>query len=200
MHVDAAFLSLGFSAISTLVVVVGALSALRQLRYMRYGNEMQTLTSLHREWHSEAMIIDRQFVGFELAEALEDPAFVDELRASSVGRRAQHVVSLANFYERVAMYVNGGALSEELAVLEFGVSATIFWPIMRPALALFRTTRPLPVYYYFEDFAMRAPQALAAMEKRRRRLRRDPAMDALVAEANAAVDASPLASQRGSDL
>ena len=199
MHFEAAFLSLGFSAISTLVVVVGALAALRQLRYMRYGNEMHTLMALHREWNEEAMIIARQFVGFELSAALEDPSFVDELRASSVGGRAQHVVSLANFYERVAMYVNGGALSEELAVMEFGVSATNYWPKMRPALAIFRTTRPLPVHYYFEDFAMRAPQALAAMEKRRRRLRRDPAMDALVAEANTAVDASTPPSQRGSD-
>jgi len=144
MHFEAAFLSLGFSAISTLVVVVGALAALRQLRYMRYGNEMHTLMALHREWNEEAMIIARQFVGFELSAALEDPSFVDELRASSVGGRAQHVVSLANFYERVAMYVNGGALSEELAVMEFGVSATNYWPKMRPALAIFRTTRPLP--------------------------------------------------------
>lgn len=191
MHVDAGLLSLGFSAVSTLVVVVGVLVALRQLRYMRYGNEMQTLTALNREWNAEAMVSDREFVRTELSTALEDAAFVEELRAMPMGPRAQHVVRLANFYERIAMYVKGGALSEELAVMDFGIPATNFWPIMRRAIAIARSTRPVAILYHFEDFAMRAPQALAAIEKRGLpRLRRDPAMDALVAEARAGDDTS----------
>jgi hypothetical protein len=183
-------LSLGCSAASTLVIVVGALVAVRQLRYMRYGNEMQTLTALNREWNSEAMIVDREFVRGELPAALEDPSFVDELRAMPMGLRAQRVLSLANFYERIAMYVKGGALSEELAVMDFGISATNFWPIMRPAIAIARSTRPVAILYHFEDFAMRAPQALAAMEKRLQRFRRDPAMDVLVVEARTGLGAS----------
>jgi hypothetical protein len=191
MHVDAGLPSLGFSAVSTLVVVVGVLVALRQLRYMRYGNEMQTLAALNREWNAETMVADREFVRTELSAALEDPSFVEELRAMPMGPRAQHVVGLANFYERLAIYVKGGALSEELAVMDFGISATNFWPLMRRAIAIARSTRPVAMLYHFEDFAMRAPQALATIEKRRLpRLRRDPLMDALVAEDRAGRDAS----------
>ena len=191
MHVDSGLLSLGFSAVSTLVVVIGVLVALRQLRYMRYGNEMQTVTALNREWNSDAMTADREFVRTELSASLEDASFVEELRAMPMGPRAQHVQRLANFYERLAMYVKGGALSEELAVMDFGISATNFWPLMRRAIAIARSTRPVAMLYHFEDFAMRAPQVLAATEKRGLpRLRRDPEMGALVAEARARRDAS----------
>jgi hypothetical protein len=189
MHVDAGLLSLAFSAVSTLVVVIGALVAVRQLRYMRSGNEMQTLETLTREWESPAMTADREFVRTELSAILTEPAFAEELRATPVGPRAQHVVRVANFYEKVAMYVKGGALSEELAVMIFGVSATGFWPIMRPAIAIRRSSIPYAVLNHFEDFALRAPEAIQAIQKRRlRRLRHDPAMDALVAEPRAALD------------
>jgi hypothetical protein len=183
MHVDAGLLSLGFSAVSTLVVVIGALVAVRQLRYMRFGNEMQTLEALTREWETPAMIADREFVRTELSAMLEDPSFAQELRTTPVGPRAQHVVRVASFYEKVAIYVKGGALTEELAIMIFGVSATGFWPIMRPAIAIRRSSIPYSVLNHFEDFALRAPEEIVAIQKRRlRRLRRDPAMEALVAE------------------
>jgi hypothetical protein len=175
MHVDSGVLSLAFSAVSTLVVVIGALAAVRQLRYLRHGNEMHALAEFDREFHSAAMVRDREFVRSELHEALQDASFVAELRAMPMGPRAQHFARLANFFERIAIYSYVGAISEYVAMMQYGNAATGYWPIMRDAIAIVRSGRTTAVLDYFEDFAMRAPAFLAREHRRRRRpLQRDP--------------------------
>jgi len=175
MHVDSGVAGLAFSAVSTLVVVVGALAALRQLRYLRHGNEMHALADFDREFNSPEMLRDREFVRTELVEALKDPSFVAELRSVPAGPRALPVIRVANFFERIALYAYAGAISHYVATMRYGSAAIGYWPMLRDAIVIVRSSRATPLLEYFEDFAMRAPEVMARDKQRRKRpLRRDP--------------------------
>ena len=111
MRIDAASAGLVLSAISTLVVIIGALAGLRQLRHIRHGNELAMLTELTAQYDTPEMLEARAFVRTALKTVMDDPAFLAELRSVPIGPRAQYVTRVADFFELLGIYVHYGALS-----------------------------------------------------------------------------------------
>jgi hypothetical protein len=172
MRVDAALLSLVFSALSTLVVIVGAIAAVRQLGHLRRGNELTAIGKFVDEWSSPSFNEDRMLVRKELARMLSDHAFFETFRDDP---RSASVLRVCHFFERLAFMVGQGAISELLAMELFGAAATVQWDIMRDFVvglrAHYGTQTPME---WFEDFAMRAPEWSERNERRSKGLRRDP--------------------------
>lgn len=183
MRVDAATLGLVFSAVSTLVVIVGALAAVRQLQHLRRGNELAAITKFVEEWSDPSFTADRHFVRNELAALSRQLELHDRTHASP---KRESVFRVAHFFERMAYFVHTGALSEEMAMFLFGEAARLYWNAMRDFIAAVReqagTQAPME---FFEDFAVRAPEWAARNERRSKGLRRDPALTALVARDDA---------------
>jgi hypothetical protein len=177
MLVDAAVVGLVFSAVSTLVVVIGAVAAVRQLRHLSRGNELAAMSKFVDEWSSADFAADRAFVNVEVPQLLaNDPRFasaVDDPRAVRIAR-------VMNFFERLSLLVRTGALSEELAMQLFGLAASRHWSVLRPLVAAARVARDAPnIGEYFEDFAMRFPAWQRRDAARRKPLLRDPSLPAL---------------------
>jgi uncharacterized membrane protein len=176
MQVDVTILGVVFSAVSTLVVIVGGVAALRQLRYLRHGNELSTLNELEAHWHRDDLESAREFVVTELPAAMNDPTFLDELRAEALGPRALHLSRIGNFFELMGMYVFVGALSERSVMLMWMVVIERYWVLCREAIQITREPRGF-VYGFFEDLAMRTPRWRDKDATGwRRALRRDPAL------------------------
>ena len=157
MQVDVAVFGVVLSAVSTLVVIVGGVAALRQLRYLRHGNELTTLNALQTEWHRPDLEAARAFALAEMPGALNDPAFVAELRSASLGPRAQHLARIGSFFELMGIYVCVGALSERTVMLMWALLIQRYWLLCRDALAIRRAEHGY-VLEFFEDLAMRAPE------------------------------------------
>ena len=180
MPVDTALLGLIFSALSTLVVIVGAVIGIRQLRYLRHANELATLTKLVDQYNSPAMHEARAFVRDELPAAMHDPGFLAELARWPHGARARHVIEIANFFEGLAGYILAGALSERSVLIIWDAVILGNWRLLREAVVVARNARGIDVLDYFEDLAMRAEEWDAGPDARamRARLRRDPRLAA----------------------
>jgi len=172
---DGSVWGLLFSAISTLVVVVGAFAAVRQLRYIRHGNELATLTAMHAQFDTAEMREALVFIRTELASAMHDPAFVDELRSAPEALRVRYVLRVANFFESVGVYVHFGALPEGMTATIWGVIAAREWALLRDAVVIIRGDRD--VLRFFESFAVRSERRLRSSRFRAllRGLARDPA-------------------------
>jgi hypothetical protein len=173
MRVDPATLGLVFSAVSTLVIIIGALAAVRQLQHLRRGNELEAIGKFVDEWNSQDFASDRDFVLNELNKRVANPAFVrDTPRDHPDLRRANRV---ANFFERIAIFVNRDALSKDLAMLLFAEAAKLHWSAVRAYVVQNRErTGEASIAEYFEDFALSAPDWQRRDSARSKRLLRDP--------------------------
>lgn len=179
MRVDAATLTFLSSMLSTLVVVVGAVAAVRQLRHLRHANELATMNDLRHEWNSDSMREARLFVQTQLGAAMEDQAFLSDLRSAPTGTAALPIVRVTNFFEILAIYRHAGALSERLTFLIWGPTVIGYWKLLRNAIVIKRASQPEQVLDYFEDLAMRAETWLPHQNAKRKSLRRDPAIGSL---------------------
>lgn len=177
MRIDATSAGLILNAISTIIVVVGALAGLRQLRHIRHGNELATLTEISAQFDTSDMQASREFLRLHLPAAMDDPAFLAELRETPVGPRARHVVQVAKFFELLGVYISSGALSERMAVTIWGVIALRYWRTLRNAIAVFCEKQM--VFGFFEDLAMRSERYLqsGAFRARVKRLQHDPELE-----------------------
>jgi hypothetical protein len=180
MRVDTAMLGVVFSALGTLVVVIGALAAVRQLAHLRRGNELSAIGKFVDEWSSQSFEEDRVLVRKELAGMLADPAFFETFRDDP---RTTRVFRVCHFFERLAFFVRQGAISELLAMELFATAAIMQWDLLRDFIVGVRahhhTQTPME---WFEDFAMRAPEWAERNNRRSKGLRRDPKAPFLRAE------------------
>lgn len=146
-------LNTAFTAGTFVVIAATALVAAVQLRHLRQNNELQAVLALRAE-RSHALEDAYEFTRRELAVRLQDPAFRAELEGPSPSRLVHKELTLIEYFEHIGTYVKHGLIDERV-YFEIG-SPENYWPLLEPALAIYRRSRGPWAYENFEYLTMRS--------------------------------------------
>jgi hypothetical protein len=153
----AAWLS-AFAETGTLLVILGSvIAAMIQLRHIRAGNQLQALLSVESDFRAPALQSALRYVGEQLPQRLEDPAYRRELEKIGFVDPGVHPEMIAcNWLNEMGTLVKRGLVSEDTFMDLFARLIVHCWRHVSPAIAIMRRTRGETQYHDFEYLAMRA--------------------------------------------
>jgi hypothetical protein len=178
--------------LSSIVVIVGAFAAVRQLRHLRASNEVAVLQNVLNRYESSDVMESHRFITGELAERMDDPAFIAALSGSGLSGDARKLNPALDFWESVGAFVRAGAISQESIMYGFSYLAVSYWRLAAPAIDVLRRAQDPSVCEHFEHVAALSTRWLEAPRSERQKgLLRMPADAAEIRPARTAPPASP---------
>ena len=139
-----------YASLATLVVIAAtAVAAMIQLRHIRHSNQLESIMALRELRSSAALDEAHRFVSNDLARAMEDPQFRDDLENDRPPDRMVHKeLQVCDYFEQVGGYVKLGLISGDV-FLEYGAPER-YWNLCASALELYRRNRGPATYENFE--------------------------------------------------
>lgn len=137
------------------VVALASTAALIQLRHLRGANTLNTLLEIMRQWRDPQLQSDLRFTMVDLAQRLNDPAFLQSLR-HPVDRLVHRELFIADWYEQLGSYLKHGLLDETIFMDASCGPANGAWRACWPVIAILREDAGDSVYENFEYLAVRA--------------------------------------------
>jgi len=130
------------SSIGTLVVIAAtAMAALIQLKHIRAANQLAGLLNFTAAFESDDIQSANRFIGHELPQKLNDPAFVRGLLEINTDRREHPELRVCDFMEQQGSYIKYGMIDKAQYLDLVGAYVTSMWEALREIVAIRRHVR-----------------------------------------------------------
>lgn len=144
------------ASVGTFVVIaVTAAAALVQLGHIRRANQLAGLQSVLSMLADPSVREILNYVRHDLSGRMQDPAFRSGLQEIPVNRREHPELYLCDIYNHIGSFVRSGLIDERIYLQTEWYNVTLYWRLLREAIAVVRKRRP----FVFENFEWLAAQA-----------------------------------------
>ena len=152
------------ASVGTFVVIAAtAITALVQLGHIRRANQLAGLqNALNMLLNPEVRELVN-YVRHDLANRMKDPNFRAGLQEIPIDRRVHPEMHLCDMYNHLGSFVRTGLIDEKVFIQTEWYNVTLYWSLLRDAIAVVREKRP----YAFENFEWLAARAQCWASKHR---------------------------------
>lgn len=143
-----------FAGLTFAVIAATAIAATVQLRHMRASNQMSALIAVLEDWRTPELQAWVHFVRRELAEKLQDPAFVADLHERRPDRSVHLELQLCDYFEQLGSYFKNGLLDLRSYLDVSAYTVEDLYRHVQPVIEKMRETRGMSLYENFEYLAV----------------------------------------------
>lgn len=149
-----------------LVIAATAAAALIQLRHLRINNQLEGLLTFLQMLQSSEMRELLNFVRHDLAERLQDPAFVNGLRERPVDRSKHPELYVCQFFDHIGSHVRAGLIEEAIMLQTAWYDISLYWSLLESVIDITRQNTAVDGHrkYLFENFEYLAARAARWVE------------------------------------
>jgi hypothetical protein len=138
------------------VIAATAVAALVQLNHLRAANALAASNLFIQEYEGPELRDAFSFVRTQLKQALDDPAFREELRSGHLDRAKHPEIMVCNFFDQWGGYYRTGAIDRTMFMRHNAGVVLSFWQRLEPVVALAARDGVNRAFEQFEYVAVQA--------------------------------------------